>query len=269
MSVGRVGYGALACAPVWFFVLACGERAGDPIVTLAQDHVDAGGASGSHELPSGGFDGRGGSTAPVERGPTGLCGPCSSSAECGDANDACISHNHQRFCGRDCDDQHGCPDGYMCVELANTQLFQCVPQTDCPQPPVAPVLSDVRDFLLMRINAERVQRGRQALTSSGCLDELAQDSALDFARSDEALGKYVKECDPIWPNCACGWNAEAELTVAHYGLDWTSAVDRALGSYRDSQNDRFIQAFLDYNVTDVGVGFWISGDEAWFALSFH
>jgi hypothetical protein len=267
MSVGRVVQGALFCA----LAIACGERSGDPIVALAPQARAEAGATGDAAGPgAGGDDSGGGASSAGEVGPIGLCGACTSSDDCGDANDACISHDTERFCGRDCNDQSDCPDGYACVELANTQLFQCVPQTSCPAPPVAtPALSDIRDYMLARINAERIARDRTPLLASACLDKLAQDSALDFARTDEPLGKYVKECDPVWPNCACGWNGEAEVTVARYGLDWTTAIDRALSTQRDSPSDHFSQAFLNYTATDVGIGFWLSGDEAWLALSFR
>jgi hypothetical protein len=274
MSVARVVYGALLGAAA--LGLGCGERFGDPIVRLPGDQNEAGaagtGKAGAAGLPSddptaGGDAGSSGNDA-GERGPTGLCGDCSSSDECGDANDACLRHQDARFCGRDCDDQRGCPDGYTCVELDNSQLWQCVPQNGCPVPtgPV-PALVDIRQELLTRINAERVAHDRAPLVASACLDELAQASALAFARTDEPLGKFVKECHPIWPNCACGWNAEAELTVARYGLDWMTAVEHATVTTRDGQNARFTDAFSNFDGTDVGIGFWLSGDEAWIALS--
>jgi hypothetical protein len=227
----------------------------------------SGGAAGTP--PSNTPGGTGGASNPDPAGAIGLCGSCSSSDECGDANDACIRHLDESFCGRDCDDQHRCPDGYSCVELDNSQLWQCVPQDDCPTPTAVPSLADIRQYLLGRINAERTARDRAPLDGSYCLDDLAQGSALAYARTDEPLGKYVKECDPIWPDCECGWSAEAEATVARYGLDWTTAVERVLGTNRDIQDDRFVQAFLDYDVHDVGIGFWLSGDEAWIALSFR
>jgi hypothetical protein len=115
--------------------------------------------------------------------------------------------------------------------------------------------------LLARLNAERIRRDRFPLSASLCLDNLAQSSAIDYARTDEPLGKFVRECDPIWPNCDCGWSAETEVSVAEYSLDWLTAIDRAMAT------DRFISSFLDYTVSDVGIGFWISGDEAWIALS--
>jgi hypothetical protein len=269
MSVARV-CGPLICALA--IPLGCGERAGDPVVRLPTGPGDAGetstGGAASAQPGSGGTpaDGTGSSTG----GPIGLCGDCTSSDECGDANDACLRYENQNFCGRDCDDQHGCPDGYACVELANSQLWQCVPQDGCPVPSGGlPELVDVRQYLLGRINAERGLRDEVPLLPSGCLDQLAQQSALAFARTDEPLGKYVKECDPVWPYCACGWSAEAELTIARYGLDWTTAIERAVDTTRGTANDRFTQAFLSLNVTDVGIGFWLSGDEAWIALSFR
>jgi hypothetical protein len=268
MSVARVVSSPLLCALA--ITLGCGERAGDPVVRLPTTPAEGGEAATGGASPS--QPGNGGAAAESSgdssSGPTGLCGDCTSSDACGDANDACIRHEDERFCGRDCDDQHRCPDGYSCVELDNSQLWQCVPENGCPVPtsPV-PELVDLRPYLLERINSERALRDQAPLVPSSCLDQLAQQSAVAFARTDEPLGKYVKECDPVWPNCACGWSAEAELTIARYGLDWTTAVERAVDTTRGTQNERFTQAFLSLNVTDVGIGFWLSGDEAWIALS--
>lgn len=260
--------------------LACGERAGDPIVRLESETGavpaaggggrggSGGGAAGTDDRSGSGASGAsaaGGAGEPAgEPGPVGLCGACESSAECGDSNDACLRHQDVRFCGRDCDDGFGCPEGYGCVQLDNSRLRQCVPARGCPEPaPAPPALDEIRAYLLSRINTERVARDRAALESGSCLDQLAQDSALAYARTDDPLGKFVKECDPIWPSCSCGWTAQAEVAVAFHGLDWLGAIEEALG-----YDDRFIESFLDFDVTRVGIGFWISGDEAWIALSF-
>jgi hypothetical protein len=253
MSVGRVVRGTLLGA----LALACGERAGDPVVALADDENLAGSASG-------GAVGTGGGGGGV-LGPTGLCGQCSSSDECGDANDACVRYQDASFCGRDCDDQRGCPDGYDCVEIHDDRLRQCVARAGCLDPPTAvPSLADVRRYLLSRINAERAEHDEPALDSSSCLDELAQDSALEFARTDEPLAKYVKECDPIWPDCSCGWSAEAEVAISGYALDWATAVDHVI----EAPEERFARAYLADDVNQIGIGFWHSGDELWIALSF-
>src|SRR5438045_1796749 len=108
MSAGPVFRGALFCA----LLLACGERGGDPVVMLSTQS----GAAGSPPAASGtagmaGLGGEGGNTPSDVAdggGPVGLCGPCTSSEQCGDANDACVQRFDERFCGRDCDEQHGC-----------------------------------------------------------------------------------------------------------------------------------------------------------------
>jgi hypothetical protein len=250
MSLARVVCGALAYASA--LALGCGERAGDPVVQLPPDaRVPAldPGTSG-------------------QTGPTGLCGACTSSDECGDANDACVQLQGEHFCGRDCDDQRDCPDGYSCLKLDPGRLWQCVPETRCSPAAAVPDLDEVRRDLRLRINAERLLHEREPLQASSCLDALAQGSALAFARTDEPLGKFVNECEPVWPNCACDWQAEAEVSVARYGLDWATAVELAADTSRDS-SARFTRAFLDVEVSEVGIGFWLSGDEAWIALSFH
>ena len=265
MSPARVARGALLFA----WLLACGERAGDPVVRV--DLTDAGGSAGSGGAGSGGAGGSlsigaaggGGAAGELEPGPTGLCGACESSDQCGDGNDVCVRHQGVSRCGRDCDEAFGCPDGYSCVELDNSLLLQCVADATCLDPVTPPpALADVRAYLLSRINTERIERNLPALAVMACLDRLAQESALDYSRTEEPLGKFIDECDPIWPNCECNWSAQAEIAVAHYGLDWLAAIERALS------DDRFARSFIEFEVTHVGIGFWISGDEAWIALSF-
>jgi hypothetical protein len=262
--VARAACGALLAA----LPLSCGERAGDPVIALPSSSPPRGDGGAGGESP-GALGGASGAGNPGP-GPGGLCAPCQGSDECGDANDACIRHGAERFCGRDCDEQRGCPDGYACVQLTDSQLLQCVPVGSCVSPTEpAPALADLRAYVLARINAERTARDRVPLEGSSCLNELAQDSALAYARTDEPLGKYVKECDPIWPSCACGWTAEAEVSIARYDLDWQTAVERALDSTRDPASDRVVNAYLSSAMTHVGIGFWLSGDEAWIALSFR
>ncbi|HEY6079780.1 MAG TPA: hypothetical protein VIW29_13285 [Polyangiaceae bacterium] len=245
------GYAVVAAA----LLLACGERAGDPVVALTEEA----GAEPDTSSAGAGVDG----SHHEADGPTGLCGRCSSSDDCGDANDACVRHDGSSFCARDCEEGFGCPQGYACRELDNSRLHQCVPERECQsQSSVAPDLDDARANVLAHINTLRSAHDQAPLEASPCLDRLAQESALAYARTDEPLGKYVKECDPVWPNCSCGWTAQAEVAVAYYGLDWLSAIDAALGE----EQLRGSISELDFQL--VGVGFWISGDEAWIALSF-
>ncbi|HYQ17638.1 MAG TPA: hypothetical protein VEQ58_17815 [Polyangiaceae bacterium] len=258
MLASRVARGAWVSFALVASVLplSCGERAGDPVLALSGDQNLAGRGGGA-------------STPDDSQGPTGLCGACTNSSECGDANDACIIRRQEAgFCGRDCDDQRGCPDGYDCVELNDDRLRQCVPRNACPSPKPVPTLTKVRARLLARINEARTALDQAPLVASSCLDDLAQASALDFARTDEALGKYVKECDPIWPSCQCGWSAEAEVAISSYDLDWEDAVDRAVESRGTEVDTHFERALKDDEIGAVGIGFWLSADEVWIALSF-
>lgn len=268
----------------------CGERAGDPVVTLPATASPSSGAAGSpgaglttgaaaggapgYVAPGSGgvggeLDGSAGESSPT-RGVTGLCGACRESKDCGDRDDLCLLREGVRFCGRDCEEGNGCPDGYACSDILNTSIHQCVPTaSSCAEPRApAPSLDVLREYLLARINAERFARARAALKLSDCLNGLAQDSALELASTGQALAKYTRECEPLWPACECGWTAQAETTLAGWGLDWESAIDRALGSYRAQADDPFVDSFLEFQVTQIGIGFWLSGDEAWIALSF-
>jgi hypothetical protein len=245
MFVGRVVSGALLCSAL-LAAAACGERAGDPVL----------GPSGEQDLSD------------ASAGPIGLCGDCSSSADCGDANDACIRRQGAAFCGRDCDDLHRCPEGYECLAINDNRLRQCVPRSGCAEPQPAPAATQFRERVLARVNADRAAHDQPPLEPSACLDELAQASALLFARTDEPLAKYVKECDPIWPSCECGWSAEAELVIAAYDLDWRDAIDGAIGASGATVNADFTRALLADDATQIGVGFWLSADELWIALSF-
>jgi hypothetical protein len=253
---------------------ACGERAGDPIIARPSDPTSSSGAgdragtaaaagAGGQSTADGaaGGEANAAGAAQAQPEPGGLCVPCESSDTCGDANDACIRQDSQSFCGRDCE-VFGCPDGYTCVELEYSRLLQCVPTTSCPvAPDPPPALDEIRQYLLERINSELSARDRPALSASACLDELAQASALAFASTDQPLAKFRDECDPIWPDCECGWKQQTEVAVASYGLDWFAAIERAFAS------EGFIESLVDPPRSDVGIGFWISGDEAWIALS--
>ena len=281
MSPRRVLWGALLGA----LLLACGERTADSVIALpASPDVGGGGSTPGENGGGGDADLAGAAAEPGSAGaraeplgtdvvgPLGLCAPCADSGECGDPNDACVRHQDEDrgFCGRDCDEQRGCPDGYICVELENSPLLQCVPLDAClSAPPPTPALSDLRPYVLGRINSERAARDRPPLLPSDCLDQVAQASAFDFARTDEPLGKFAKECDPFWIDCACGWSSEAEVTIAGYGLDWSSAIDRAFAPAQDAEAERFMEALTRYETSEVGIGFWLSGDEAWLALSFR
>ncbi len=274
---------------------SCGERGGDPIVALPSVQTTAGrngtagaGATtgGISVLAAGGFGGDDGSgvggaagdapvagqggSPPASLGFVGLCGHCHGPVDCGDGNDLCLVNTGPTFCGRDCDESGGCPEGYFCSEILDSNLLQCVPAGDaCPVSRLAtPSLSVVRDSLLARINEEREARGLAALSLSSCLNSLAQDSALEFARGAQPAAKFERECAPIWPACDCDWSAQAELGVARWGLDWRSAVDAAMGIDADQADPRFVDAFLSLGIVQVGIGFWMSGDEAWWGLSF-
>ena len=203
MSVARVAWGALLGALA--LPLACGERAGDPVVWLVPPGDGTGGSGGGSGtgsvLPRAGTgtgasspneptpgdaggaasdgtsDSNDGGAAHVpvpEVGAVGLCGDCTEAGDCGSTNDVCIHHDGQRFCGRFCDDQRRCPNGYTCAQLENSTLLQCVPQSACPTPTATtPELADLRPTILMRINSERALRDLTPLQASACLDTLA------------------------------------------------------------------------------------------------
>jgi len=59
-----------------------------------------------------------------------------------------------------------------------------------------------------------------------------------------------------------------ETSFSERGLDWRDATTEFFAAYANGRDDRFSQALLASSTTEVGIGFWLSGDEAWLALSF-
>lgn len=67
----------------------------------------------------------------------GLCEPCTSDAQCGDADDLClgVGVEGESFCFQSCDGPGTCPDGYICSPAAMTSreggsARQCIPITE-------------------------------------------------------------------------------------------------------------------------------------------
>jgi hypothetical protein len=60
-----------------------------------------------------------------------------------------------------------------------------------------------------------------------------------------------------------------ETSFAERGLDWRVSMNQFFTAYATPGDDRFSQALLADTTSQIGVGFWSSGDEAWFALSFE
>jgi hypothetical protein len=277
----RVDLSALFLAAL---VCGCGERFGDPIVALETlGPTGAGGREGSGDqgnavgaawpsLDGGASAGGSGGGLLPSAGVVGLCVECTESEACGDENDLCVRNDAtgRQFCARDCSERGGCPPGYACGDVQNSALDQCLPIAGECQPTSIgpPELDSLRDYVLGRLNAARVERNRPTLDNSFCLDDLAQASALEFARTDQPLAKFERECRPLHPDCECGWQAQAEATIASYGLEWPVAVDDALASQIEN-GEPLLHVFEDEALEDVGIGFYISGDEAWLALSFR
>jgi hypothetical protein len=59
-----------------------------------------------------------------------LCRPCGTDGECGGLDDLCLDLADGSFCGRECDGNDPCPDGYRCDEVSvGAELAQqCVPE---------------------------------------------------------------------------------------------------------------------------------------------
>lgn len=279
MQLGRLAFAFVLPLAAAGLSLGCGERAGDPVVTLATSSAggfsngDAGGTGQGSGVPNASGAPSGHDT---EEGPLGMCDQCRDNADCGDQSDPCLRTGMDGGqCSRHCDERDGCPDGYVCVAFGNmndnTNDQLCVPTSGvCPGPKEqAPSLGGLREYIWNRVNAERVARQRPPFERDHCLDELAQQSALEFARTGEELGKFSRECETERPNCECGWASQAEVQISHYDLDWSGAVDRSLGVHRDTPSGRYTDAMLGVEASHVGVGVWLAGDDAWFALSFR
>lgn len=74
---------------------------------------------------------------PGGSGGAGLCEPCTSDAQCGEASDLCLTVGTEgdAFCFQSCDGPGSCPDGYICspAEMTSREgnsARQCIPITE-------------------------------------------------------------------------------------------------------------------------------------------
>lgn len=235
---------------------ACGDRAGDPVVAL-------------QPLPSMNDAG-----APLESGPGGLCAPCQNSEDCGGGRDRCLElgHSHEGSCGRHCDQQGDCPQGYECVSLGRDEPAQCIPErNECDHvvSHVSPDLATMRAVALEELNHVRAEILLPPLQPDACLDMVAQESAIELARTNDVLGKFERECEPFEPaGCPCGWRAENELNVVEYSLTWQEAIENSINDRWRNSNESFVRNISAPVHTRVGFGIVLSGDEAWTAISY-
>ena len=242
----------------------CGDRAGDPVVPFEAT------ARTSNQNPGGGpFDG-GVETLSIPGGP---CTPCVEAGECGGHDDLCVQNaqTRDRFCAIECDDRQGCPNGYRCVGVQDSNLSQCVPETDdCSHvlTAIVPPLEVMRAEAMARLNHLRSEFFLPPFAETDCLDRLAQESAIELAQTGNVRGKFENECEQIQPEpCECGWGAQAERRTIELGLTWAEAVDRLMDRGMDPDDPLSLYVSWPEHV-NVGFGIVLSGDAAWTAVSF-
>jgi len=247
---------------------ACGDRAGDPVVALGPISEPPSGH------PDSGSPGAAGAGPSLD--PGGLCAGCDSSDDCGEG-DLCLhppngAAGETWFCGRHCFDDHDCPDGYHCMDVDHSDR-QCIPEnTDCRQvvSDLAEPLDVMRVEALLQLNELRAQAGLPEFTSSDCLHGLAQQSAEEYRRTNNALGVFERECEGLSPDrCECHWSAQAERNVVEFALTWQEAVEESIldRAFRDPDG-AFVRHVTNPAHVNVGFGIVLSGDEAWTAISF-
>lgn len=133
---------------------ACGEVRADAVVAGTLLDPSTGGSSPRpNEDPAGGAAGAGSQPTTSEPEPEPepdpdpdpveppaiageLCSPCERSEECGGSGDYCLVYRGvvQYYCGRHCDAEAICPEGYECIPLQNApEIEQCIPiSRTCP-----------------------------------------------------------------------------------------------------------------------------------------
>lgn len=110
--------------------LASGASAQIYYQIIATDNDDPDASACDHTAESAVFRliARGGGTGTQ---PTyGACSPCVSDAQCGDADDRCVSLRGEQFCGTGCEGGADCPGGYQCLlfdSVDGVSTAQCVP----------------------------------------------------------------------------------------------------------------------------------------------
>jgi hypothetical protein len=225
----------------------CGDGVAEPIVAVAAEPAPA--VTSDAAVPD----------------PGGLCSFCSGNRTCGDENDTCLFNltTEERFCGRDCDESGGCPQGYACQRVINGARQCQPPALGClsrVQPEGPPSLAAVRSHVLADFNQWRAELGLPPMVGDACLDGLAQASAGELALRDEQDFEFQD---------ACGWAFETRCKVATWELDWRRAVTAPWREPSITAGSRGLPDTLrSTSWTRLGLGIFMGGDEAWIALTY-
>lgn len=274
MAKGFLGFGA-SIVVVCIGLVGCSERIGEPIVAASTDGSADANDTG-YRPPDDGFepytDGSDGSVSLSSDG--GLCAPCESHRDCGEYGDACLTNDvtMEQFCGRDCLERGGCPDGFACFSVGgSSSIINCAPVSgSCTGNPsttsvfASASLIEMRAYVVDRLNMARAERQLPALIDDGCLDAEGQASAVELA--DTVLSATVTNgiCDAATQECACAWQSDTN-SVALASGDWRSSIDAAIATALTQNAD---DSVFSASFGRIGVGIVVGELMFWQAWKF-
>jgi hypothetical protein len=99
------------------------------------------------------------------------------------------------------------------------------------------------------------------------MTEIAQEAAAELAETGDSNGKFRRECEPIHPDCECGWESEIQGNAAGVGRSSEEVVEDSM-RYLLEVDGTSSSVFLDPDNRRLGIGVVVSGDEVVFSFDF-
>ena len=255
---------------------ACGDLIGEPIIRGdAQASVEAE-REDNHDHDSS----RDSGSVSISTGGSALCEPCESDSDCGWWNDLCLTNDDtgQRFCGRDCLQGQGCPDGYACFVVNDADdSTQCAPVSGSCSEAAADAgsifgsasLAEMRAYVLDLLNQMRIYQGLPPFEADTCLDQLAQAATIELIDEGRYHTLFQRQCDWSDEPCECGWTDESQSIASWNELDWRQSINRAVFEMMaEDPSGATVGNILSPSFDRAGVGIVVGEYRIWQSVEF-
>ncbi len=205
-----------------------------------------------------------------------ICQPCREHRDCPLNDSFCIRDPGAvvGFCGFGCS-RDECPAGHACAFLDGLPIPQCVPVAGtCPATTgntLGGIASqiDMQVYNLMLLNRFRMERGLTPLTWDACLSHEAEIATSDWVRSNQPHRYFANSCEPVKPDCACGWREENQGYSDSLLAGWQDSLQHIIeDEVRNHPNEGFANNIFSPDLERVGIGIIVSEQKLWLTNAF-